>query len=89
MLSCKETSQLVSQSLDRRLTLAERIGVRVHLFICKACGLFTKQIALIRATCEAGSRSPEGMGSTSDVLSAEARARIARKLQGKTKGEQD
>jgi hypothetical protein len=89
MLSCKETSQLVSQSLDRRLTLAERFGVRLHLFICKACGLFTKQMDLIRAHCEPGRRSPEEMELTGEALSPEARERIARKLQGKTNGEQD
>lgn len=48
MLNCKQTSLLVSQSLDRRLTWRERMGVRMHLWICVYCRRFVQQLALIR-----------------------------------------
>ncbi len=48
MLSCKEASRLVSQGLDRRLRLAERVALRLHLFICEGCTRFSKQMALLR-----------------------------------------
>lgn len=49
MLSCKEASRLISQSLDRRLTGWERFGLRLHLMICDVCSRFRNQVELIRA----------------------------------------
>jgi len=48
MLNCKQTSLLVSQSLDRPLTWRERWAVRGHLLICVYCRRFTQQLKLIR-----------------------------------------
>jgi hypothetical protein len=48
MLSCKEATQLVSQGLDRRLKLWERVTLRVHLAICDGCTHFSRQMALLR-----------------------------------------
>jgi hypothetical protein len=49
MLSCKQVSELVSQSLDRPLTRRQRIAVRLHLLVCIACARFKRQIVLIQA----------------------------------------
>jgi predicted anti-sigma-YlaC factor YlaD len=48
MLSCKEATQLVSQGLDRRLKLWERVTLRVHLAICDGCTHFSRQMAVLR-----------------------------------------
>ena len=48
MLSCKEATRLVSEGLDRRLGLAERLGLRLHLAICDGCSNFKKQVGLLR-----------------------------------------
>jgi len=50
MFNCKEVSRLVSESLDRKLPLYQRIGVRVHLLMCKFCRRFEQQLMLIRKT---------------------------------------
>jgi len=44
MLSCKQASQLISQSLDRRISLRERISLRLHLAICDFCRRFNQQL---------------------------------------------
>ncbi|MGH8667947.1 MAG: zf-HC2 domain-containing protein [Burkholderiales bacterium] len=49
ILSCKEATQLVSQGLDRRLGLAQRVALRLHLAICSGCTNFGKQAAFLRA----------------------------------------
>ena len=46
--SCKETTRLVSQGLDRRLGLGERLAVRIHLAICTGCSRFTRQVTFLR-----------------------------------------
>jgi hypothetical protein len=48
ILSCKEATQLASQGLDRRLGLAERVALRLHLAICNGCSNFRKQALFLR-----------------------------------------
>ena len=48
MLSCKQANQFISASLDRPLTLRERIVLRLHLIICKYCKRFSQQLQTMR-----------------------------------------
>ncbi|HEX5478078.1 MAG TPA: zf-HC2 domain-containing protein, partial [Burkholderiales bacterium] len=48
MLNCKETTRLLSQGLDRRLGLGERIALRIHLAICDGCSAFARQMKFLR-----------------------------------------
>jgi hypothetical protein len=48
MLSCKESSMLLSQAQERRLGLRERFGLQLHLLLCDGCTNFRKQLAFIR-----------------------------------------
>jgi hypothetical protein len=48
MLACKEAARLVSQGLDRRLGLGERLALRLHLAICDGCTNFRKQVVFLR-----------------------------------------
>mgnify|MGYP003526141018 CR=1 FL=1 len=57
MLSCKETSELVSRSLDERLSWSQRMAVRLHLMMCGACRHFTAQMGFLR---RAARRYPGG-----------------------------
>lgn len=49
MLSCKDTSVLLSQAQDRPLGLRERILLRLHLLVCDGCTHFSRQLVLMRA----------------------------------------
>jgi predicted anti-sigma-YlaC factor YlaD len=46
--TCREVHRLVSEGLDRNLTLIERTRVRLHLMVCHACTNFSAQMSLIR-----------------------------------------
>jgi hypothetical protein len=48
MLSCKQASQIISQSLDRPLTIRERFALKLHLLICKYCKRFSQQLHTLR-----------------------------------------
>jgi Putative zinc-finger len=48
MLTCKQASQLLSQSLDRSLTRGERFRLRFHLLLCRFCKRFGQQIVGLR-----------------------------------------
>lgn len=47
-LSCKEASKLISEGMDRRLSVTERITLRLHVGICDACTRFTSQVEFLR-----------------------------------------
>ena len=49
MVSCKEASRLISQCEERRLSLGERVRLRLHLAACAACARFERQLAFMRA----------------------------------------
>jgi hypothetical protein len=47
-LSCREATRLVSQGLDRRLGLGERVALRLHLALCDGCTHFKRQMDFLR-----------------------------------------
>jgi len=49
LLSCKETSRLLSQGEDRKLAFGERLALRLHLAICDGCRNLTKQFKFLRS----------------------------------------
>lgn len=49
MLSCRDVSKLLSQSRERRLGLWERLGLQMHLAMCKGCSNVRKQLDFISA----------------------------------------
>jgi len=77
MLNCKDVTHLVSQSLDRRLSWRERLGVRLHLMICEACARFARQMQFLRAAARRMARQNEP---ETETLSDQARERIGRAL---------
>ena len=48
MLSCKDVTVLVSQSLDDTLPLRQRMAVRLHLLLCRACTRYRRQLLFLR-----------------------------------------
>ena len=49
MFSCKDVSQLVSESMDRELPFYQRVLMRMHLLMCKYCARCREQFEAIRA----------------------------------------
>lgn len=51
MLSCKETTQRLSEAQDRDLSLAEKLQLKMHLAMCGGCRNFSKQMDFLRTVC--------------------------------------
>lgn len=51
MLSCKQATDLMSQEQDRSLSLSERFGLRLHVWICSGCNNYRRQMNVLRAAC--------------------------------------
>ena len=48
MRSCRDISVLVSQGLDKKLSLRERFSVWLHVMMCTRCRNFQTQSQFIR-----------------------------------------
>ncbi|MBI1195811.1 MAG: zf-HC2 domain-containing protein [Gammaproteobacteria bacterium] len=77
MPSCKEVSELVSQSLDRKLSLRERASVRLHLMMCHMCAAYRRQIEFMHDAVRRLGRQAQTQGTLSD----EAKARIKKRIE--------
>ena len=49
MLSCKDVSKLVSESLEHPLPFRKRLGVRMHLMMCSLCRRYQRQMLQLQA----------------------------------------
>lgn len=58
MLSCKESTHLISATQDRPLTVAEKLGLRMHLLICTGCRRYRRQIDFLQQACRLHPASP-------------------------------
>ena len=77
MLSCKDVTRLISESMDHSLPFGKRVGVRLHLFICTFCSRYERQLLLIRETVGRLAATVDAPGEPSrETLSVEARERI-------------
>jgi hypothetical protein len=48
MKSCRDITRLVLEGEVRQLSLAERVQVRLHMWICAACPRFQRQVRFMR-----------------------------------------
>jgi predicted anti-sigma-YlaC factor YlaD len=63
MGKCKHITRLLSDALDRPLTVGEWVAVRLHLPTCSGCRNYRKQIGLLRDA----SREISGIRRTGEV----------------------
>jgi hypothetical protein len=47
-MTCKDASRLLSEGLDRDLSLTQRATLRLHLSICVACNRVNRQLEFLR-----------------------------------------
>lgn len=60
MRNCREITTLVLQAEDRSLGAGERLAVRLHMLVCKACPVFGRQLQLMRRASQRWRQYTEG-----------------------------
>jgi len=81
MLSCKEVSNLVSQSQNRSLKMREQLAVKIHLLVCRMCRRYQRQISFLT---EASRKLLQDPQKSELSLSENARTRIEQSLKQAT-----
>jgi hypothetical protein len=78
--TCKQTTEVISQQMERSLSVRERLLLKVHLWVCAWCQWYLEQLQVMRSTLRAG--ATDGSATVTATLSAEARERIKNKIAG-------
>lgn len=76
--TCKETSRLLTRAIDGHLSWGERLQMRLHIFVCRNCSIFERQLQQIAQWLGWRQEKEEG-------LPEEARHRIQRALKEREK----
>jgi len=77
IFSCKKISLLISESMDRKLPLYRRLGIKLHLMMCYLCRRYKKQLLFIHSILQT-ERTIDEIDCAS--LSPEAIEKIKKKL---------
>lgn len=77
MLSCKHAAALSSERLDRTLTVRERFALGMHLFVCRFCKKYARQLDFLRQA----SRRFDAHDPGNDRLTDEAKKRMQQRLE--------
>lgn len=80
MKSCKEIMKLVSDGMDKKLPLTERLALNLHLKLCGACREAADMVKTIHR-CADKCRESEDQLAPSECLSEESRTRIILELE--------
>lgn len=81
MFSCKRATELMSASLDKKLSFYQRLALKMHLFMCKFCSRCWKQMLFIKEAMHTCSERAEEIDFMADhSLSDEACQRIKNAL---------
>jgi hypothetical protein len=79
--TCKQTVKVISESMERRLSLRERVTVKLHLWICLWCVWYLENLQLMRNTIQTkAAQEPNLDSSALPPLSPEARERMKLRL---------
>lgn len=74
--TCRQASRLQSEQLDHPLPTSQRVGLRIHLLLCRWCRRYGRQLGFLRNAVrvqDENSHLPENA-----TLSSDARERMKR-----------
>jgi hypothetical protein len=76
--SCRQATRLQSTALDGKLSVSQKLGLRIHLCLCKWCRRYGSQIEFLRTASQHEPKPDESLPVR--TLTPEARERIGRRL---------
>jgi len=83
--NCREATALHSRSLDGPLPWINRLGLRIHLLLCKWCRRYSHQTLFLRSACRhiENSRRTSPQFAMPEELRTSLRARLKQELEKK------
>ncbi len=62
MMNCHEATRLMSASQERKLSMTERMSLKLHLMMCTGCSNFKEQMGSIRLMTRTFAKGKDGRG---------------------------
>ena len=85
--SCKTVSKQVSDSMEYKLPLFDRLKVNLHLMGCESCNLYRKQLLILQGLLKKYLENMESNENADKItLSKEAQDRIKKAIKDKNQG---
>ncbi len=79
--TCKQMAPVMSESLERPLSLRERVTLKLHLWVCVWCVWYLEQLRTMRVALRTrGAQNETDEVDSAVKLSEEARERIRRAI---------
>jgi hypothetical protein len=76
LYTCKKATQLVEKQKDKKLSILEKVRLKLHLWICKACAIYAKQSQIIEKLLKKRNETQP----SEKTLSEEAKIKILEKI---------
>lgn len=83
-MSCRQAAEMISRGLDERHSFWSRMGLRLHLAMCRGCAAYRAQIQGLHAALKLRFGRP---GPTPGKMPEETRRKIREALRRSGKGE--
>lgn len=82
MITCSKAAQLLSERRDRKLGFGERVGLRVHLLLCRMCVAYHDKLEHISRFAQHAGDMLIAERHGFAALSDDAKERMKRRLSG-------
>ncbi len=76
--SCREAVHLMSGAIDQELPRLDRLGLQMHLILCRACRAYRRSILILRSLMRTAGENPPPVDG--EGLNDAAKERILQKL---------
>ena len=77
--NCRQSAQLISEASERQLSPLDRLGLRLHLLLCRACRSYQRAIHILGELMRTAAENPPVPDC--EGLPDAAKERILQKLQ--------
>lgn len=61
MLNCQSVTKLLSEAQERKLSLGEKVSLKMHLMMCSGCHNFGQQMHTLRSIARSYAKGKEKM----------------------------
>ena len=80
-LSCRQATRLISHARDRKLSRLERLGLSIHLALCRPCRRFRRQLAYLGDLLRAEREDNPSLAPTSSAMPDDLRTRLRQRIE--------
>ena len=79
-LTCQDTSPLISEMMDHRVSFIKRLKIKIHLALCEVCLYYKEQLGIIRNLSQNLSREDFPV-KTNETLPSESKEKIKKMIE--------